>query len=247
MKNLFIYFLIFSFTIMACDDNSTKPSPKSTSDPYALVSGQYDGYLYSTIFKAYTLDGSSYSEFAKQEFYFYDSQQNPVSPQSIKIDGNLIDNWKSNDLPYDGSNYAWEIQGNNDVSTFDYTVTGITNSTLLSPLPDTTEIDKSQGITINYQPFVGTNKVLVYLMHPAFISKSNLDSTIVVKDELFESHYLSTNTGQFELTPSMISSYPNNRYVDVTIIGYSENDTTVSGRDYRIVNGAAIEVTYKIK
>lgn len=245
MKKI-ILILISTLIMVSCKEEITKPSDEVFNSPYILSGSSADGYLFSTIFKGYSLDGATYTEYSQLDYYFYDSLRNPVVPNLIKLNSSVINNYKNTTLPYIGSNYSWEVTGNSNISTFNYLVNGIVNTNLISPKPDTTIINKSNGITINYTAFSGVSNVLVFIKDNAYLSKKNLDSTLVMNNEIFNNHYPSPNTGSFTITPSMLSHLTGKRYIEVSIIGYNTVDTTFSSREYQIVNGAGIEMTYEV-
>lgn len=249
MKNL-IKLSIIALLIYACEDPASNSDVnKSKNDMISLMSNpDADIFLISIAHKGYDIPGYNNSLYSQQDFYFYDSTGNPVEPNSIKINNSLIDKWKNVALPYDGSNYTWEITGNADVPSFDMEVSGISMSSLNYPIPDTTKINKQQGITINFTPFTGTSAVALQIWEKRGLSKMLLDSTIN-PDATAPVYLLKEidNSGSVTISPSMFQNFSSNMFVDINIFGYNVIDTLINDKLVRVASASSLNIIYEVE
>jgi hypothetical protein len=242
---LFIIFVLFT----SCDENSTDVGD-STVDQYDIFSNNpvgKDGYLYSFIYKKYLYDFSAYNNYSKHDWYFYDNSGNPATPLDIIINGTSSNQHKSNDLPYDGSPYSYDIVGNlTTVPTFSITNNGVGFGDIITPLPDSITISKSNGFTLTYTAFPNATNMVVRIRSAQQLSRLLLDSTISV-NEAYEEYHTASKNGVFTITPAMLNSIPNNRYFFVELFGYNQIDTTISNKNYLYTYGASLQLTYKVQ
>lgn len=240
--------LFMLFLFVGCDQPNE--NIEKVELPMSLLNNNNVDYLlYGLVTNGYGMNLQNSTKSFDQYYYFKNSNGIYVDANEVKVN-NQISNEMPNSLmiPDDGiGDHEWDITGNSEVTSFSLDIQSVQEIEIFSPDPSSGVINQSVGFTLIYTVPSSADNVVLIIRENNGLTRSLIDNTLPFNEETTEQVIPITNNGSIFISPSILSQFDINKFIEFNIVAIKKAGAQVNSKDIKAVSASRAIINYELQ